>query len=64
MKRLDRNEMKNLKGGLFDDDGPICQECTSDSDCTRPRAPECRESLSCPNKPKVCAKRQLCLEDC
>ncbi len=62
MKKLERQEMKNLKGGmdeLDDDSGPRCTSCSSDLEC-RPTAPECRESPSCPLLSKVCAKRHWC----
>ena len=67
MKLLNRYQLKALIGGTLEEElAPLCTACSSNSDCPRPKAPECRQSTSCPNDPKVCAKMQWCLEgeDC
>lgn len=61
MKKLTRNEMKNLMGGsqvpIEDCSKPICIQCTEDAQCNSGKI--CRSSPSC-SEPKVCAKPLIC----
>ena len=64
MKKLSKEQMKNVKGGdgeCFEhedpENRPICLTCTSDSDCYVGKV--CRSSISC-SAPLVCARALYC----
>ncbi len=57
MKKLSRNEMKNVIGGVNEEAKPICFACNLDAECSTGHV--CRSSPSC-ILPKVCALPYLC----
>ncbi len=57
MKKLSRNEMKKVIGGVNEEAKPICTACTLDAQCSTGHV--CRASTSC-IEAKVCALPYLC----